>query len=104
MKTLAIAAAAFGLACTAATAPAFATQSTTMAMDIKVNDIDLETAKGQKILERRIDQAARAVCGVEDVRTGTRIRSYEARACLKEAKTQARQQVAALVADRQRGG
>jgi UrcA family protein len=103
MKTLAIAAAAFGLACT--TTPAFATQAmTTKAMDIKVDDIDLETTKGQKILERRIDRAARIVCGVGEIRTGTRIRSHEARVCLNEAKAQAREQVAALAADRQRGG
>ena len=101
MKTLAIAAAALGLACTA---PALAAEADKMAMEIEFNDLDLATPKGQKTLDKRIERAARTVCRVDEIRTGTRIISQDARACLVKARADARQKVAALIENQNRGG
>lgn len=102
MKTLAIAAAAFGLICTAA--PAYAEGATTMTLEIETSDINLDTPAGQKLLDQRIEKAARTVCRMTDVDTGTRVMNRDARNCLAKARVDARQQVAAMIADRQRGG
>jgi UrcA family protein len=103
MKTFALAAAAIGLACT--TTPAFAGSGEKATMTIKLDDIDLASPKGQEVLDRRIEQTARTVCRVTEVRTGTRIMDHSARACIAKARAEARQQVAALVAETgKRGG
>lgn len=102
MKTLAFAATALGLALT--TAPAFATEREQMSVDISVEDLDLTTPKGQKQLDRRIEQAARTVCRTTRPTTGSRVMSHEARSCLAKARAQAREQVAALIEDQRRGG
>ncbi|MBD3729831.1 MAG: UrcA family protein [Sphingomonadales bacterium] len=73
-------------------------------MSIQYKDLNLATAKGQKILEARIDQAAREVCGANDLRTGTRVRSAAERACVADAKAKAKEQFAALIEDKQLGG
>lgn len=101
-KTFAIAAAALGLACTAN--PAFAADTQPMSVDVSVDGLDLSTTAGQKLLERRIEQAARTVCRANHPNTGTRIISQQARACLAKARTQAREQMTALIEDRRRGG
>ena len=102
MKTLAIATAALGLAAT--TTPAFAGQATEMSVAVRTSDINLATAEGQELLDNRIEKAVRTVCRINKLRTGTRIMSQDARACLAKARAQARQQVAALTENRQRGG
>lgn len=102
-KTLSHAAAAFGLAA-AAVSPAFAGEATQMTININTSDIDLATPQGQKLLDQRVEKAARTVCRVTDVKTGTRVMSHEARACLAKARSEARQQVATLTQAQQRGG
>lgn len=102
MKTFAIAAAAIGLACT--TTPAFAGEREKMSLEVELSDINLGTASGQKLLDQRIERAVRTVCRVTDVKTGTRIMNQDARACLAKARASAREQVAALTGDMQRGG
>ena len=102
MKTFAIAAAALGLACT--TTPAFAGEREKMSLEVELSDINLGTASGQKLLDQRIERAVRTVCRVTDVKTGTRIMNQDARACLAKARANAREQVAALTGDKQRGG
>lgn len=97
MKTLIIALSAAG-AVLAATPAAAGT------MQIEHNDLNLATVEGQKTLERRIDAAAREVCGYEDIRTGTRIQSRQAKRCYAQAKKQATEQFAALVAEERLGG
>ncbi len=105
MKTLtpsiAIAAASFGLALTAS--PAFAGPDELPRHEVSVAGIDLNTAEGQRILDRRVEQVAREVCHVDRARIGTRIPSQEARDCLVKARASAQRQVAAIVAS-QRGG
>ncbi len=102
MKTFALAAAALGLVST--TAPAFAAEADRMSVEVRLADINLATAAGQQLLDQRIEKAARTVCRVTDIQTGTRIMSYGARACLAKVRADARQQVALLNGDRQRGG
>lgn len=101
-KTFASAAAALGLACTAA--PAFASGAATMSLAIDTSDINLATPAGQKLLDQRIEKAARTVCRTTKFTTGTRIMNREARACLAKARVDARQQVAVIMKNRQRGG
>jgi len=103
MKTLAIAAAVLGLACTTA-APAYAGEVERMSVSVNLGDINLATASGQKLLDQRIEKAVRTVCRINDPQTGTRLMNQDARACLAKARADARQQVAAITGDRQRGG
>ena len=102
MKTLALAAAALGLVCTSA--PAFASPVETMTIKVNLADINLATASGQKLLDRRIERAVRTVCRAQDLTTGSPVLTQEKRACLTKARADARQQLAAITGDRQRGG
>ncbi len=71
---------------------------------VSYEGLDLSTAKGQKLLEQRVEIAARRVCGFDDARTGTRLRPAGMHTCLAKARTNARSQVAAVIAAQQRGG
>lgn len=102
MKTLAIAAATIGLAFTAT--PALAGPDELPREEVSVAGLDLATPEGQRMLEQRIDRAAREVCQVDSIRTGTRIRSHAAQTCLAKARASAQQQVATIIEDQRRGG
>lgn len=102
MKTLAIAAASLGLAFTAT--PALAGPAELPTQKVSIAGIDLATPEGQAMLDQRIERAAREVCGVDEVRTGTLIRSNESTECLAKARASAQQQVASIVEDQRRGG
>jgi len=96
IKTTSIAAAAAALVFTGlsfgAATPAFAKDVT-----VRYADLDLTTAEGQKQLDRRLDTAARDVCGYDDVTTGSRLRSPEAIECYDKARAQFSAHVAAAV-------
>lgn len=79
-------------------------QHAAQSMSVKYADLNLATAAGQEQLERRIDVAARKVCGVGKHRTGTRIPSSERKACFAKARQSARNQMASAMSDTQRGG
>lgn len=102
MKVLAITAATIGLAVSAT--PAFAGDSELPTQVISTDGLDLDTAEGQRLLDERINRAAREVCQIDQTRTGTRIRSMAARDCLAKATASAKRQVAAMAATEQRGG
>jgi UrcA family protein len=104
MKSAIIALAAIGstLAATGVAAPALA--KTTRTMVVEYSDLNLATAEGQEVLERRIDQAAKKVCGIGEVRTGTRLDSSNARPCYLAAKAGATKQFAAMIEDQRLGG
>ena len=104
MKTLAITAAAIGLAVTATPALAAAGPAAGNTMNVSLAGIDLDTPEGQEMLDQRIDRAARDVCNLDRVRTGTRIRSRASIDCYEKAKASAKQQVAAIVEKQRRGG
>ena len=95
-KTLA-SIAALGLAATAVSAQS-------EGIDVSFGDLNLSTPEGQMVLDRRIDQAAREICGVEEVRVGTRIRDSRSIACFKEARAKSRAQVAAIIERTAKGG
>lgn len=90
-----LAAAALGAA-TAFAVPAAAEDAPSA--DVKYADLDLTTSAGQAQLDRRVNSAARVVCGMDEVVVGTRLASREAQRCFTQAKTQIHQQVAAAVA------
>lgn len=102
-KTMIHALAALGLA-GAAFGPAAAGETAPMKVTITAADLDLTTAQGQRMLDKRIEKAARTVCRTTTLTTGSRILPYEVQACLAKARTDAKRQVAALAADQQRGG
>jgi len=107
MKTLAKnmihALAAVGLA-GAAISPALAAEPQTMTIKVPTNDLDLGTTEGQKILDRRVNKAARQVCRTTSLTPGWRVMNLDARSCLAKARINARQQVAARILEQQRGG
>jgi UrcA family protein len=102
-KTFTLAAAAVGLAGTAIT-PAFAGQAELRTAEINVADLDLGTAAGQRTLDKRVEKAVRQVCRTVSVQTGTRIMDRDAMDCLARARAEAKQQMAALISNEQRGG
>ena len=71
---------------------------------VSYRGLDLRTDAGQTALEQRVDRAARQVCGMDEILSGTRIRSHEARACYDLARRQLNEQFAVLVRDAQLGG
>jgi UrcA family protein len=80
-----IAALAFAGFAAALSAPASAEQANTArVVAVRYSDLDLASDNGQRALERRIDIAAREVCGVNEVVTGTRFVASSARTCYAE--------------------
>lgn len=78
-------------------APGFASDAAAGAsVEVKYRDLDLSTTAGTDELNRRLDKAAREVCGLDVVTTGTRISSREGRRCYNETKAQLETHVAAL--------
>ena len=73
MKTLALATATIGLVLTSA--PALAGEGAYRTHEISVAGLDLDTPEGQALLDQRVERAAREVCGFNEQRVGTRIRS-----------------------------
>jgi UrcA family protein len=103
MKTFALATAALGLVCSAAT-PVLAEPVEKMSIEVKLDDINLASPSGQKLLDQRIERAVRIVCRTAEPTTGSHILPQERRECVTKARADARQQVAAITGDRQRGG
>jgi len=102
MKTIALATATLGLVFTAA--PALAGPDERPTASISTAGLDLNTAEGQQLLDERIERAARDVCRVNYIRTGTRIRSTEARECVAKARASAQRQMATITQNQRRGG
>ncbi|RIV86532.1 UrcA family protein [Aurantiacibacter zhengii] len=94
----ALAAAAMTLAATGVSAQ----DEQTRAASVSHADLDLSTAEGVRELDRRIDSAAREVCGFGEVELGSRIPSRETRQCYRTAKRQLDRQFAQIVEDAQR--
>ena len=102
MKTLAIATATVAMAFTAS--PALAGVGDAPSQSVAYADLNLGTPEGQERLEQRIDAAAKSVCRVNEVRTGTRIRSPHIGACVANARASAKKQVSAMMSETQYGG
>ncbi|WP_337661279.1 UrcA family protein [Erythrobacter sp. Alg231-14] len=102
MKTIALATATIGLVFTAT--PALAGPEDLPTESVSTAGLDLNTVEGQRMLDERIERAAREVCHVDYVRTGTRIRSSAARECVAKARASAKSQLAAIEENQRRGG
>jgi UrcA family protein len=66
-------------------------------------DLDLDTEAGQRILGERIRRAARKVCRLDEVRTGTHILPADAAECYQQALRGAREQIARATAGQHQG-
>ena len=86
----------------ATVAPAMAQEGTDII--VTYDDLDLDTAKGQKELDLRIEKAARQVCELDRQRTGTRMRDRQTTECLAHARNSTREYVAAAIASAGKGG
>lgn len=100
---LAVAAIGSAIALAGAGAPAVA-ETIQQTMVVKYTDLNLASAKDQKILERRIDRAAKKICGLDRARTGTRLKSPKAQECYRTAKANATKQFAVLIEEQRIGG
>jgi UrcA family protein len=87
------------LALVAMTPPTFAaTPDQGNAAEVRYQDLDLKTAEGKTELNRRIERAARTVCGLDQAATtGSRIRSHSQTTCYRNALRQIEPQFARLV-------
>ena len=92
------------LAALSLSAPAAANAAEEQTIMVEYKDLNLTSQKGQRTLERRINAAAREVCGLEFAPAGSRIPHPKARECYDKAKSGAMTRYAALVADSQLGG
>lgn len=93
------------LALIALTPPTFAaTPEQGNSIEVRYKDLDLRSADGKTELNRRIDRAARNVCGLDQpVTTGSRIRSSAQNDCYRNALRQIEPQFARLVDSSDRG-
>ncbi|NMW32683.1 UrcA family protein [Altererythrobacter sp. RZ02] len=87
------------MAALAATTPAYAE---TKSVDYR--DLNLASPQGQAALQKRLDHAAREVCGLNTKTLGTRIRSSDAQKCYIAAKKQAASQMTVVVNEERLGG
>lgn len=89
----------------AAVSPAFAdTGYDHRIVSVSYGDLDLGTAEGQKLLDKRVEKAVRNACRSTNLDTGTRVMSGDALNCLAKARADAKRKVAAIMANEQRGG
>ena len=101
-STIAPLAAACGLVLATSAAPLAAQ---VVSVDVAYADLDLTSPQGQSALAKRIDSAARHICGDGQQRSGTRIiDNAKMRVCVAEVKARAATQVAAVMRERQLGG
>lgn len=67
-------------------------------VSVSYADLDLSTDEGRAALERRIEAAAREMCGMDGtLTTGSRMPSYSMRACYKKATSQIGESVARAI-------
>ncbi len=68
------------------------------------DDLDLASDAGKAELNRRIDRAAKLVCGLGESTVGTRIRTREARTCYDDARRALDNHFAGILRNASRGG
>jgi UrcA family protein len=84
--------------------PAAAQQRDTRTTGVTYQDLDLSTEQGQAELARRIEYAARQVCGMGEREIGSNIVSRETRACFRNAKRDLDQHFAGIIARQNSAG
>jgi UrcA family protein len=101
--SLALATVSLGAALTLAV-PAAAQQRDTRTTGVTYADLDLATEEGRAELDRRIDYAARQVCGMSERTIGSNIVTRETRTCFRDAKRQLEQHFAGVIARQSNAG
>ncbi|WP_100260075.1 UrcA family protein [Qipengyuania seohaensis] len=101
MKTPLIVLTALAIAVPAAASAAKAQEET---ISIEYRDLNLSSPEGLERLGYRIEAAARKVCGLDEARLGSRIRSRDAQRCYDETKETIDAQFAVVVERHARGG
>ena len=92
------------IAATALALPMAPALAQSQSISVPHADLDLSSPEGRATLDKRIDAAARKVCGVGELRTGTRLNSSAARKCVANVDRQVRSQIAAINTDDNLGG
>lgn len=95
-------AAALGMAMLAT--PAIAGSESGQKISVEYRDLNLMTEEGQAKLDARIDDAARKVCKLDEIRTGTRIPSSDRKKCFTQARKSVETQMASLISAERLGG
>lgn len=88
----------------AASSILLATPVTAQDMRVEYADLDLSSKAGRKALDQRIDAAARKFCNYDSIVTGSRVKSSGATQCYREAKAEAKKQLATIIETKQLGG
>ncbi|GAA0265965.1 hypothetical protein GCM10009127_01680 [Alteraurantiacibacter aestuarii] len=83
---------------------ASAAERETRTTGVTHTDLDLTTEDGRAELDRRIESAAKNVCGMNERATGSNMTSREARTCYRDAKRQLDNHFAEIIDDQRRGG
>ena len=99
-----IAAAALSLALTTGLFAGSAHAQESRKITVSYNDLNLATEHGQKVLQRRLETAARMVCDYDQTVTGSILRSRGSVACYKQARERASDQMAVILDDTRLGG
>ncbi len=88
---------ALALAATVLTVPAAATEDEAPSVEVRYSDLDLTSEAGQRQLDRRLERAAREVCGMDEKVVGSYLRPRHSRECYLEARRHLDQEFAQLV-------
>ena len=92
------------IAATALALPVVPAMAQNASVSVPYADLDLSSPEGSATLDKRIDAAARKVCGIGELRTGTRLNPSAARKCVANVDRQVRAQIAAMETDDNLGG
>lgn len=92
------------LSMTISPAPAFAQERQPTTVAVRTSDLNFSDPATRRVLDHRIERAARSACGLDDIRTGTRLGSSDDRACYRQALHATRMQVAEIAENARRGG
>jgi UrcA family protein len=84
--------------------PAVAAEAEPNSVRVEYKDLDLTTRTGQDELQRRLDRAARSVCGMNELKTGTRLHSADQNRCYRDARSSLDRHFAALIDKHAQGG
>lgn len=93
-----------GVALSLTATPAVAADTEAPRHAVRYADLDLTTESGQIALSRRIDRAAREVCGIDEKRTGSLLPASSAVECFKTARATAHTRMAELIANQRPAG
>jgi UrcA family protein len=92
------------LGAAALTQPLLAAEEEGKSVEVTYADLNLASEQGRAELDRRLDNAARDACGMDDKIVGTRLSSRESKLCYRETRAQLDRQFAAIVKKSQAGG